>query len=146
MPKQLRSRWLIGLLLAGGIVGGGFAVYLTIASSQSANSQIVTTTAQQKSLPITLSANGTIKPERTINLSPKTAGYLKQLLVKEGDRVQQGQIVAYMDASNLQGQLTQARAQLAQQVANLDKVLNGNRAEEILQAQAQLSEAQAKLG
>lgn len=145
MPKQLRSRWLIGLLLAGGIVGGGFAVYRMIASSQSANSQIVTTTAQQKSLPITLSANGTIKPERTINLSPKTAGYLKQLLVKEGDRVQKGQVVAYMDASNLQGQLTQARAQLAQQVANLDKVLNGNRAEEILQAQAQLSEAQAKL-
>jgi HlyD family secretion protein len=106
IPKQLRSRWLVGLLLVGGIVGGGLGLYRAIAPSQSANSQMVTTTAQQKSLPIALSANGTVKPERTINLSPKSSGYLKQLLVKEGDRVQQGQIVAYMDDSNLQGQLT----------------------------------------
>jgi len=61
IPKQLRSRWLVGLLLAGGIAGGGFGVYRTISPSQSANSQMVTTTVQQKSLPITLSANGTIK-------------------------------------------------------------------------------------
>ncbi len=105
----------------------------------------MTITAQQKSLPITISANGTIKPERTINLSPKTSGYLKQLLVKEGDRVKQGQIVAYMDDSNLQGQLTQARAQLAQQEANLRRLVNGNRAEDIAQAQAQLNEAKARL-
>jgi HlyD family secretion protein len=145
IPKRLQSRWLLGLLLAGGIAGGGFGLYRIISASQSANSQMVTTTVQQKTLPITISANGTIKPERTINLSPKTAGYLKKLLVKEGDRVQQGQIVAYMDASNLQGQLIQARAQLAQQAANLNKLVNGNRPEEIAQAQAQLSEAQSKL-
>lgn len=93
----------------------------------------------------TLSANGTVEAERTINLSPKSAGYLKQLLVKEGDRVRQGQVLAYMDNSNLQGQLTQSRAQLAQQEANLNKLLNGNRPQEIAQAQAQLVEAQAKL-
>jgi HlyD family secretion protein len=73
---------------------------------------------QQKNLPITLSANGTIKPQRTINLSPKSSGYLKQLLVKEGDSVKAGQIVAYMDDSNLQGQLTQARAQLTEKQAS----------------------------
>jgi HlyD family secretion protein len=145
IPKQLRSRWFIGLLLAGGITGGGFSIYRTLSASQSASSQLVTTTVQQKTLPITISANGTIKPERTINLSPKTSGYLKQLLVKEGDHVQQGQIVAYMDDSNLQGQLTESRAQVAQQEANLNKLINGNRPEDIAQAQAQLSEAQAKL-
>jgi HlyD family secretion protein len=106
---------------------------------------MVTTTAQQKTLPITISANGTIKPQRTINLSPKTSGYLRQLLIKEGDRVQEGQIVAYMDNSNLQGQLTQARAQFAQQEANLNKLVNGNRSEDIAQSEAQLTEAQAKL-
>ncbi|BAU11931.1 efflux transporter, RND family, MFP subunit [Leptolyngbya sp. NIES-3755] len=145
LPKQFRSRWLIGLLLAGGIAGGGFSLYRTVASSQSSDRQMVTSIAQQKTLPITISANGTIKPQRTINLSPKTSGYLKQLLVKEGDRVQEGQIVAYMDDSNLQGQLTQSRAQLAQQEANLNKLINGNRSEDIAQSEAQLTEAQAKL-
>ena len=145
LPKPLRSRWLLGLLALGGIIGGGFWVYRAIAPAQGANRQMLTVSVEQKNVPITISANGTIKPERTINLSPKTAGYLKQLLVKESDRVQQGQIIAYMDDSNLQGQLTQARAQVAQQEANLEKLLNGNRSQEIAQAQAQLNEAQSKL-
>jgi len=145
IPKRLRSRQVIGLLLVGGIMGGGFSLYRAISPVPEANRHLLTMTVQQKSLPITIAANGTIKPERTINLSPKTSGYLKQLLVKEGDRVQQGQVVAYMDDSNLQGQLTQARAQLAQQAANLNKLLNGNRPEDIAQAQAQLTEAQARL-
>ncbi|MEG3881882.1 biotin/lipoyl-binding protein [Microcoleus sp. herbarium7] len=145
IQKQLQSRWLIGFLLLGGIVGGGLVIYRTIAPAQNARSQMLMVPVTQKSLPITLSANGTVKAERTINLSPKTSGYLKQLLVKEGDRVLQGQVVAYMDNSNLQGQLIQSRAQLAQQEANLNKLLNGNRAQDIAQAEAQLTEAQAKL-
>lgn len=145
LRKQLQFRWLVGLLLLGGIAGGGFSIYRAIAPSQNAQSQMLTAPVEQQSLPITLSANGTVKAERTINLSPKSAGYLKQLLVKEGDRVRQGQVVAYMDNSNLQGQLTQSRAQLAQQEANLNKLLNGNRSQEIAQAEAQLVEAQAKL-
>lgn len=145
LRKPLQSRWLVGLLLLGGMAGGGFGLYRAVAPSQNVQSQTLTVPVEQQSLPITLSANGTVKAERTINLSPKSAGYLKQLLVKEGDRVLRGQVVAYMDNSNLQGQLTQARAQLAQQEANLKKLLNGNRSEDIAQAEAQLTEAQAKL-
>lgn len=89
----------------------------------------MTATIEPQSLPIALTANSTVKAERTINLSPKTASYLKQLLVKEGDRVRQGQIVAYMDDSNLKEQLAQALAQLAQVEANLKKLLNGTRSQ-----------------
>jgi len=129
----------------GGIAGGGFSIYRAIAPSQNTQSQMLTVPVEQKSLPITLSANGIVQAERTINLSPKSAGYLKQLLVKEGDRIRQGQIVAYMDDSNLQGEVIQSRAELAQQQANLKKLLNGNRSQEIAQSAAQLAEAQAKL-
>lgn len=143
--KRLRSPWLITLLLLAGMTGGGLTLYRTLSLPQAGQSQLLTARVEQKSLPITFAANGTVKPARTINLSPKTAGYLQQLLVQEGDRVQAGQIVAYMDNSNLQGQLTQARAQLAQQEANLAKLLNGNRPQDIAQATAQLQEAQARL-
>ena len=84
---------------------------------------------ERESLPITLSANGTLKAERTINVSPKSAGYLKRLLVQEGDRVRQGQVVAYMDDLNLQGQLIQTCGQLVQAEANLNKLLNGTRSQ-----------------
>jgi HlyD family secretion protein len=50
-----------------------------------------------------------------------------------------------MDDANLRGDLTQYRGQLAQQEANLNKILNGNRPKDIAQAQAKLNQAQAKL-
>ena len=73
-----------------------------------------------------VSANGTVQPESSVNVSPKTSGVLKQLLVKEGEFVQAGQVVAYMDNSNLQWQLLQARGNLAAAEANLNKVIAGN--------------------
>lgn len=136
--------WLIGLCLLGGI---GYAVYyqVTVVSHQQARRRVLTKPVEKQSLTITVSANGTVKPERSINLSPKNSGILKSLLAKEGDIVKQGQIVAYMDDSNLRGQLTSAQGQLAQAEANLQKAIAGNRPQDIAQGQGVLDEAQANL-
>jgi HlyD family secretion protein len=134
--------WLLVLCLLGGV---GYIVYrqVVIVSRQEANRKVLSAPVVRQSLPVTVSANGTVKPERSINLSPKTAGVLKRLLVKEGDTVKEGQIIAYMDDSNLQGQLTQARGELAQAEANLQKLITGNRPQDIAQAEARLKNAQA---
>jgi HlyD family secretion protein len=92
---------------------------------------------------ITISANGTVQPAQSVNVSPKSSGVLKQLLVKEGDRVETGQLLAQMDDSNLQGQFLQAQAQVATAQANLDKLEAGNRPQEIAQARSQLAVAEA---
>ncbi|MEB3121243.1 MAG: biotin/lipoyl-binding protein, partial [Snowella sp.] len=94
---------------------------------------------------LTVTANGTVAPEMSINVSPKNSGILKSLFVKEGDRVEKGQLLARMDDSNLQGQLLQNQGQLAEAEANLAKVKTGNRPQDIAQAQATLAEAQANL-
>ncbi|MEP0898852.1 efflux RND transporter periplasmic adaptor subunit [Leptolyngbya boryana FACHB-1624] len=86
-----------------------------------------------------------MQPEQSVNVSPKTAGILKQLLVKEGDAVQQGQVLAYMDNSNLQGQLRQAQGNLAAAEANLQRVSAGNREQDTNQAKAKLQDAQFAL-
>lgn len=147
--KKKKSRlnwlsWLIALCLLGGI---GYAVYyqVTVAPRQQASRRVLTRPVQRQSLTITVSANGTVKPERSINLSPKNSGILKRLLAKEGDIVKQGQIVAYMDDSNLRGQLTSAQGQLAQAEANLQKAIAGNRPQDIAQSQGALDEAEANL-
>ncbi|MGE5657261.1 MAG: efflux RND transporter periplasmic adaptor subunit [Actinomycetota bacterium] len=145
--KKGMTPWLIGLLLLGLVAGGGYTAYsqVVVKPSREARRKEKTVPVERVSLPIAVSANGTIQPERSVNVSPKTSGMLKQLLVKEGDRVQEGQILAYMDDSNLQGQLTQAQGQLAATEANLQKLLNGNRPEDIAAAKAQLAEQQANL-
>jgi HlyD family secretion protein len=145
--KKGITKWLLGLLVLCLVAGGGYAVYrqVIVIPRQEARGRVQTVPVERLSLPITVSANGTVQPERSTNVSPKTSGRLKSLLVKEGDFVKQGQILAYMDDSNLRGQLTQAQGQLAQAEANLQKLLAGNRPEDIAQAQAQLAEVEANL-
>ena len=143
---QLNS-WLLGILLSLLILGLGFLAYyqfITVPQTLARN-KIQTAAVQRKTLPITISANGTVQPQQSVNVSPKSSGILKKLLVKEGDTVKAGQILAYMDDSNLQGQFHQAQANLAVAQANLRKTVAGNRQQDIAQAKARLQDAQFAL-
>ena len=86
--------WLLVLLVLGLLGTGGYLAYnqYTISQRQEARKRQQTATAERLNLPVTISANGTVQPERSVNMSPKSSGILKRLLVKEGDRVQEGQI------------------------------------------------------
>jgi HlyD family secretion protein len=141
--KYLRFGSLVILLILGPGGQGKNLWNLVVPDRSTAN--VVTQQVTRKTVPISISANGTINADRSINLSPKTAGVIKTLLVKEGDRVRPGQIIATMDDSNLRGQIIQFQGQLAQQEANLKRLQAGNRPEDIAKAQAQLTEAQANL-
>ncbi|MBN3874891.1 MULTISPECIES: efflux RND transporter periplasmic adaptor subunit [unclassified Nostoc] len=140
------NKWLMGLLVAIPLAGGlSYLVYnqLVTVAKQQAQSKIQTAAVTRGNLTILVSANGTVQPESSVNISPKTSGVLKQLLVKEGDFVKPGQIVAYMDNSNIQGQLLQARGNLAAAQANLNKVIAGNRSQDIAGSTANLNKVQA---
>jgi HlyD family secretion protein len=141
------KRSLIILLILGAIGAGGFYAYQTYfaSSSREGKRKARTVPVEKVTLPVTVAANGTVQPEMSINVSPKTSGRLKSLQVKQGDRVKQGQILAYMDDSNLQGQLLQAEGQLASAEANAQKLLAGNRRQEINQSQASVMLAEADL-
>lgn len=145
VPQRLTQGAIAVVILA--LVGAGsYVAYQRIVLPQTQASQpTITRPVQRRDLTITIAANGTIKPERAINISPKNSGILRSLLVKEGDTVEQGQILAYMDDSNLQGRLTQAQAQIATAAASLQELLAGNRSQDIAQGQARLASAQASL-
>ncbi|HIK19411.1 MAG TPA: efflux RND transporter periplasmic adaptor subunit [Leptolyngbyaceae cyanobacterium M33_DOE_097] len=145
--KQKAKRWLAAFLVLGILTGGGFAAYrqVTIAQRQEQRRRVQTVTVERVNLPVTLTANGTVQPEQSVNVSPKSSGVLKQLLVKEGDRVKAGQILAYMDDSNLRGELTQAQGQLRSAQANLQRLIAGNRPQDIATAEAALRAAEANL-
>jgi HlyD family secretion protein len=142
------KKWLVGLLVAIPLLGiGSYVGYnqLVTAPRQRAQNKIQTAAVTRGNLTILVSANGTVQPESSVNVSPKTSGVLKRLLVKEGDFVKPGQIVAYMDNSNLQGQLLQSKGNLEAAQANLSKSIAGNRSQDIAGANAQVAEATAIL-
>lgn len=145
--KQRWTKWLMSLLILGSLSGGGYLVYRqTIAStSQAASGKQITVPVSRETIPLTIAANGTVEAKQSTNVSPKSSGRLKSLIVQEGDFVTTGQPVAYMDASDLQGQLIQAQGSLAAAQANLQKLATGNRPEDIAQAESTLKSAQVTL-
>jgi HlyD family secretion protein len=137
--------WIIGLVSAGliGVGAGTFA--LTQRNGAIVDLEKYTVPVKSEPFTLRISSTGTITPVQSVNLSPKTAGVLKRLLVEQGDRVEQGQIIAYMDQQELKGQMLQAQAGIAQARANLEKLRNGSRPEEIAQSKARLNQAQQQL-
>lgn len=145
--RQWRGR-LILLLILVVVGGGGYYAYSQLTAptgNQQARRRDRTVTLKRANLPIIVTANGTIQPEKSINVSPKSSGRLKSLLVKEGQSVTAGQILAYMDESNTLGSITQADGNLAAAEASLELLKAGNRPQDIAQARANLVNAQATL-
>jgi len=97
---------------------------------------LVTVTRGNVDLKIT--ATGVIKPVNEVKISPKVTGLLKRLYVVQGQSVKRGQLLALMDDSNLLGQIEAAHSAHELARANHDKAMNGNRPQEIANAQAQV--------
>jgi HlyD family secretion protein len=142
LKKPWKQPWIIVVLLVV-LLGGGFAVFRALTSSSQNQTAIndKTELVASKSLSIKIKSSGSVVPVETVNLSPKQAGKLMELLVEQGARVTKGQVIARMDNSNLVPQLYQAQASAAASEANLVKLRNGSRPEDIAAAQARVESA-----
>lgn len=80
---------------------------------------------------------------REVDLAFNDSQRITSVLVREGDSVRTGQVLARLDTSRLEPQLAQAEAQAAAQRAVVDRLHHGSRPEEIAQARANLMLAQA---
>ena len=88
--------------------------------------------------------SGTVEA-RTIAIGSRAGGRVKEVLVREGDRVTAGQVLVRLEAGDWLAQLLQAEGQLTQVQAMLEKVKRGARPEEIEQARARVATAKAAL-
>jgi multidrug efflux system membrane fusion protein len=73
---------------------------------------------QQKTMPIFLTALGTVTAYNTVTIKSRVDGQLMQVPVREGQAVQQGQMLAEIDPKPYQAALEQAQGQLAKDQAN----------------------------
>jgi HlyD family secretion protein len=80
-----------------------------------------------------------------VQLSFNNSERIAAVLVQEGDRVRQGQLLARLDTARLEPQLAQAEAQVAAQLQVVKRLRSGSRPEEIAQARANLQAAKADL-
>jgi HlyD family secretion protein len=80
---------------------------------------------------------------RQVELPFNGSERIAAVLVQEGDRVRQGQVLARLDTSRLAPQVAQAEATVAAQREAVARLKNGSRPEEIAQARANLALAVA---
>ena len=107
--------------------------------------ETLTIPVKTQNIVVRITASGAVQPIQRVNLSPKNQGRLAELYVKQGDRVQAGQIIARMESRDLEAKLRQAQARLKNSKANLAKQETGSRPEEIAAARARLSQVGARL-
>jgi HlyD family secretion protein len=82
---------------------------------------------------------------RDVKVGSRTGGRIKQVLVREGDKVAAGQPLVLLEPGDLEAQRAMAAAQLEQAQAALEKLQHGARPEEIAQANARAAQANAAL-
>jgi len=82
---------------------------------------------------LTVAANGTLQPTRSVNIGSELSGTVKRVHVDVNDRIKAGQVLVELDTAKLQDQVDQSRAALASAQAQL------------LQAGATVREARATL-
>ncbi|RPI18339.1 MAG: HlyD family efflux transporter periplasmic adaptor subunit [Ignavibacteriae bacterium] len=98
----------------------------------------------EKKDPNRITASGTIEATN-ITISTKIAGQIKKLVVKEGDKVKKGDLLAEIDHDLLDIQLRQAEANVEGANAQLKLLLSGARKEDIRAAQDQLNQVKINL-
>jgi HlyD family secretion protein len=88
--------------------------------------------------------SGTIET-REIQIGSKIGGRVTAVHVEEGQLVKSGMVLVQFECDELKAQRSQARAKVEQAQADLDKMLRGNRREEIAQSDATERAQQATL-
>jgi len=73
---------------------------------------------QQKTMPIFLTALGTVTAYNTVTIKSRVDGQLMQVPVREGQSVREGQVLAEIDPKPYQAALEQAQGQLVKDQAN----------------------------
>lgn len=129
LGQHARQRPMVLLLAAVLVAGGGYLAWRTFSSNEVPEGFA--------------KANGRIEAER-VDVATKLAGRLEEVLVKEGDTVEAGQVLARMDTAELEAQLADAKATVRQAERQLDqaKALLAQRKSELKLAEQELDRAQ----
>jgi len=108
----LKTKWKVTI----GILLGVAAVAGTVASvrwSQSAQVTVQTAVAARGDLTSIVTASGEVKPKTYTNLGANAQGRVMQLMVKEGDHVRRGEVVAKIESIQATADVEQQRASIA---------------------------------
>jgi HlyD family secretion protein len=113
---QRSSLW-IGLVAVALLAGGW--VWWQAQQKTKAAPVYVTEALKKGDITLSVAANGTLQPTRSVTIGSELSGTVKRVLVDVNDRIKAGQVLVELDTAKLLDQVTQSRAGLASAQAQL---------------------------
>ena len=112
------KKWmiLIGVLV---LTGGGFFWWKNSNSNRPTFKEYRT---ERGDLQISILSTGTVQPENRLEIKSPVAGRTNEILVKEGDKVRKGQILAWMSSTERAALLDAARARGTEEVQRWEEM------------------------
>ena len=107
------------------LVIGILSLALVSCGGQTSAATTATATVARGELIRSVSGSGQVKPAQDTSLNFSTSGIVAQVLVKEGQPVQQGATLAKIDTTDLDQQVLQAEANLKSAQAALSALKAG---------------------
>jgi len=116
--------------------------------AQTAQTQRRNTSASPQTIPVrwgkiadTVTELGTLEPLSKVEVVAEESGKVAEVLVKEGDQVEKGQLLVRLDTTDLEISEAQILAQLKSAQVDLEEILAQPTAVELRQKEAQYAEA-----
>ena len=113
-----KKRIIAGAAAAVVVVG---AVVASVVRDRKSKVPVQTQKAERRDLVSKVSASGEVKPKRFVNISANVSGRIVLLLVKEGETVRRGQVLAKIDSARIEAGTRQSEAGLAAARAELTR-------------------------
>jgi HlyD family secretion protein len=145
LGKHKKVIGLVGLAIAGLLTVPIVTTWRTHQSQAKVDLTALTVAVKSEDLSVRLTASGSVSPAKTVNLSPKTAGRVAQILVEQGDFVAADQPIARMENQDLLAQRNQLQASLVEAEERLQQLREPARNEVVLQAEADIAKAEGEI-
>ncbi len=128
--------------IAGIIVLGGIYWGYTSLTSSATQTLYTLAKADTGTLITTVTGSGQVSNVQQLAVKPKASGDVLRVLVKNGDKVVQGQVLAYLDSTDAQSSLRDAQASLRSAQISLAKLQEPATALTLTQSQNNVANAQ----
>ncbi len=100
-----------------------------------------TVNAQRGTIRSVVSTNGKVEPLQNFEAHAPVGTTVKKILVREGDQVKKGQLLAQLDDAQARSQAARAQAQVLAAEADLSAIQKGGNREEVLTLESQITKA-----
>jgi HlyD family secretion protein len=142
--KFAASHKIIAGLVGLAVIYGGYRVYAAATSTAGATSYTLAT-ATTTTIISTISGTGQVANESQVNITPQVSAQVTAVLVRNGQTVKSGQIIARLDATDQIKAVNSAQASLQNAEIALQKLQQPATTSTIAQAQYSLLQAQQSI-